>query len=224
MATIADITLFSNATSATHGYTYLAYTKTVQGQVANVVRLEKQLNPIGKSASGWFGGYGEAALLTTAQIKACASLNAARRHRYAGSPGLPSGSTVVADLHGDTPVVSSRNECGLRPCAVRPRPWRGQCRAVPHAPGEAGRGSAWRSGRPDQGDRIWRDPGRGRHRVCQCGELRALQPLRRRHVRPVHVAPRPRARRGRKCDGRGHGGHRPDAAHEGQHLIVRSVL
>ena len=71
----------------------------------NIVRLEKQLNPANKAASGWFGGYGENASLTTAKTNALASLNAARRHRYAGAPGLPSGATIPADLHGDTPVA-----------------------------------------------------------------------------------------------------------------------
>lgn len=105
MATVADITTLANATAAAHGYVYTTYQKTVQGQLLNVVRLEKQLNPIAKAASGFFGGYGENSSLTTAKTNALASLNAARRHRYAGSPGLPSGATTTADLHGDTAVV-----------------------------------------------------------------------------------------------------------------------
>ena len=105
MATVADITTLANATAAAHGYIYTTYQKTIQGQVTNVVRLEKQLNPANKAASGWFGGYGENASLTTAKTNALTSLNATRRHRYAGSPGLPTGSTVVADLHNDTPTV-----------------------------------------------------------------------------------------------------------------------
>ena len=105
MATIADITTLANATAAAHGYIYTTYQKTVQGQLVNIVRLEKQLNPANKAASGWFGGYGENASLTTAKTNALASLNAARRHRYAGAPGLPSGATIPADLHGDTPVA-----------------------------------------------------------------------------------------------------------------------
>lgn len=105
MAVISDITTLANATASAHGYIYTTYQKTVQGQVVNVVRLEKQLNPINKAASGAFGGYGENASLTTAKTNSLASLNAARRHRYAGSPGLPSGATIVADLHGDTPVA-----------------------------------------------------------------------------------------------------------------------
>lgn len=103
MATVTDLAAIANATAA--GYILVNYQKTVQGQVVNVVRLEKQLNPANKAASGWFGGYGEHASLTTAKTNALASLNAARRHRYAGSPGLPSGATTTADLHGDTPVV-----------------------------------------------------------------------------------------------------------------------
>ena len=105
MATIADITTLANATASAHGYIYTTYQKTEQGQVVNIVRLEKQLNPTGKAASGWFGGYGESSSLTTAKTNALASLNNARRHRYAGSPGLPTGATVVADLHGDTNTV-----------------------------------------------------------------------------------------------------------------------
>lgn len=105
MATIADITTLANATAAAHGYIYTTYQKTIQGQVTNVVRLEKQLNPANKAASGWFGGYGENASLTTAKTQALASLNAARRHRYAGSPGLPTGATITTDLHGDTPAA-----------------------------------------------------------------------------------------------------------------------
>lgn len=107
MATVADITTLANATAAAHGYIYTTYQKTVQGQLVNIVRLEKQLNPIGKAASGWFGGYGENASLTTAKTNALASLNAARRHRYAGSPGLASPATTSADLHGDTNVVDA---------------------------------------------------------------------------------------------------------------------
>jgi hypothetical protein len=107
VATIADITTLANATVASpgHGYIYTTYQKTVQGQVLNIVRLEKQLSPVSKAASGWFGGYGENVSLTTAKTNALTSLNNARRHRYAGSPGLPTGATVVADLHNDTPVV-----------------------------------------------------------------------------------------------------------------------
>lgn len=105
MATVTDLATVAAATAPAAGYVLTTYQKTVQGQVVNVVRLEKQLNPANKAASGWFGGYGENASLTTAKTNALASLNAARRHRYAGSAGLPSGATVVADLHGDTPTV-----------------------------------------------------------------------------------------------------------------------
>lgn len=105
MATVTDLATVAAATAPGVGYVYTTYQKTVQGQVVNIVRVEKQLNPANKAASGWFGGYGENASLTTAKANALTSLNAARRHRYAGSPGLPSGATTVADLHGDVPVV-----------------------------------------------------------------------------------------------------------------------
>jgi hypothetical protein len=105
MATVTDLANVAAATAPAAGYTLVTYQKTVQGQLLNVVRLEKQLNSINKAASGWFGGYGENASLTVAKTNALASLNAARRHRYAGSPGAASGSTTVADLHGDTAVV-----------------------------------------------------------------------------------------------------------------------
>lgn len=107
MATVTDLASIAAATAPGVGYIFTTYQKTVQGQLLNVVRLEKQLNPIAKAASGWFGGYGENASLTTAKTNALASLNAARRHRYAGTPGAASGSTTVADLHGDINVVDA---------------------------------------------------------------------------------------------------------------------
>ena len=107
MATVTDLASVAAATAPAVGYTLVTYQKTVQGQVVWVARLEKQLNPPNKAASGWFGGYGEHATQTTAKTNALSSLNAARRHRYAGSAGLPSGATVTADLHGDTFTVDA---------------------------------------------------------------------------------------------------------------------
>ena len=108
MATVTDLATVAAATAPGVGYILTTYTKTVQGQVMQVVRLEKQLNPPGEATSGWFGGYGENASLTVAKANALSSLNAARRHRYAGSPGAASGATTTADLHGDTRVVDSQ--------------------------------------------------------------------------------------------------------------------
>lgn len=106
MATVTDLANVAAATAA--GYNLVTYSHTAQGQVLQVARLEKQLNPPGEASSGWFSGVGENSSLTTAKANALAALNTNRRHRYAGSPGAASGATTTADLHGDTRVVDSQ--------------------------------------------------------------------------------------------------------------------
>src|SRR3954468_5496391 len=104
MAVVSDITTVANATAAAHGYVLSTYTVTSQGQAVQVAKLAKF---IPQPTSGYFEFYGagSSSSLTTAKTNALASLNANRRHRYAGAPGLSSGATVAADAHGDTHTV-----------------------------------------------------------------------------------------------------------------------
>ncbi len=107
MAVVSDITTVALATASGHGFTLVQYTNP-QGRKIAEFRADKkgESGTTGMPSATW--GIGEdASNATTARTNALASLNAARRHRYAGHPGLPSGATVVnfSDGLATVPVV-----------------------------------------------------------------------------------------------------------------------
>lgn len=72
--------------------------------IAEYVKDKQGLDNTGMPSST--AGFGESTVdSATAQAKALASLNAARRHRFAGAPGKVSGATVSDFAHGGTPTV-----------------------------------------------------------------------------------------------------------------------
>ena len=102
---VADITTVANATAAAHGYALSSYSVTSQGQLTYVAKLSKWIN---QPQSGYFEfmGIGAASVATTAQARALNALNANRRHRYSGAPGITSpGPGPIPDAHGDTHTV-----------------------------------------------------------------------------------------------------------------------
>lgn len=108
MATVTDLASVAAATGA--GYSLIQYTRQAfGGQTERVARFEKRMT----GENGTTGTYiltavgVDLATATTARANALASLNANRRHRYAGSPGATSGATVAAwpDGAATVPVV-----------------------------------------------------------------------------------------------------------------------
>lgn len=97
MAVVNDLATVAAATAA--GYILEQHTLAGDGGHSGVVRvamLSKQLNGRKGATSQRLEAVGtDPASATTARTNALASLNAVRRHRYAGSPGAPSGATVV---------------------------------------------------------------------------------------------------------------------------------
>lgn len=94
MAVVSDITTVANATGSGHGFVLVQYTNSAGKKIA---RFEKKMTgesgTTGLPVAVW--GVGEdASSATTARTNALASLNAVRRHRYAGAPGSASGATV----------------------------------------------------------------------------------------------------------------------------------
>lgn len=110
MAVVSDITTVAQATApGGHGFTLVQYTNSVGRKIA---RFEKRATgesgTTGNPIQTW--GVGEdASNATTARTNALAALNAVRRHRYAGSPGLPSGATTTTwpDGAATVPVVDT---------------------------------------------------------------------------------------------------------------------
>lgn len=108
MATVTDLAAVANATAA--GYALIQYTNS-QGR--KIARFEKNL----KGETGTTGalsavcGVGDDATnATTARTNALAALNANRRHRYAGAPGVASGATVTSawpDGNATVPTVDT---------------------------------------------------------------------------------------------------------------------
>src|SRR5690349_20141411 len=94
MAGIADITTVANATGSGHGFRLVERTTSTGRKVAEFIKDKKgESGTTGAYQATW--GFGEdASNATTARTNALASLNAARRHRYAGAPGAASGSTI----------------------------------------------------------------------------------------------------------------------------------
>lgn len=91
MATVTDLANVAAATAA--GYTLTQYVNT---QSRRVAILEKKLAGATGTSGGKLQGVGDdPSNATTARTNALASLNGARRHRYAGTPGATSGATVV---------------------------------------------------------------------------------------------------------------------------------
>jgi hypothetical protein len=103
MATVTD--LADIPASVTAGYVTSRYTVVSQGQKTFVTKLSKYLTqPL--SGQFEFMGLGASTIDTaTADANALIALNTNRRHRYAASPGAPSGATVVPNAHGDVLVV-----------------------------------------------------------------------------------------------------------------------
>jgi hypothetical protein len=103
MAVVTDFASIAAAQAA--GYTLTTYTAGTPSRF--FARLEKYLNGDNFQSSTRLEVLGDSAVdSATAQANALASLNAVRRHRYAGSPGAPSGATVVSQLpRGKTPTV-----------------------------------------------------------------------------------------------------------------------
>lgn len=95
MAVVSDITTVAQATApGGHNFTLRQY-KRGNGEAVAI---------FSKKVTGEAGTTGDLSLesvgtdvssATTARTNALASLNAQRRHRYAGSPGSPSGATVT---------------------------------------------------------------------------------------------------------------------------------
>lgn len=103
MAVVTD--LVDNPASVTAGYVTARYSVVSQGQKTYVTKISKYLT---QPLSGVFEFMGLGASTVdqvTADANALTALNVNRRHRYAASPGAPSGATVVPDMHGDTHTV-----------------------------------------------------------------------------------------------------------------------
>jgi hypothetical protein len=107
MTVISDITTVANATGAGHKYTLVQFKR---GNGEAVASFQKRLT----GESGTTGTYvfevtgtDQAGNATTARTNALASLNAVRRHKYAGAPGAASGATVTTwpDGPATAPVV-----------------------------------------------------------------------------------------------------------------------
>jgi hypothetical protein len=111
MTVVSDITTVANATNpATHNFTLVQYTSGANGRKIAEFRKDKkgETGTTGMPSATW--GYGEdATSATTARTNALASLNAVRRHRYAGAPGSVSGATVATwpDGAATVPTVDS---------------------------------------------------------------------------------------------------------------------
>jgi hypothetical protein len=109
MATVTDLATVALATAAGYQLTTYATPGGTNTPSMQVAILQKRLAGATGTTGGVLEGVGESASLTTAKTNALAALNAARRHRYAGSPGAASGATVVkfSDGLATIPVVDS---------------------------------------------------------------------------------------------------------------------
>jgi hypothetical protein len=109
MAVVSDITTVANATAPAHGFTLVQYTNS-QGR--KIARFDKKMTgetgTTGLPTATWAVGE-DVSSATTARSNALASLNAVRRHRYAGAPGSASGATVTtwSDGAATVPVVDT---------------------------------------------------------------------------------------------------------------------
>lgn len=106
MATVTDLANIAAATAA--GYKLREYTRGASfgGSVERVCILSKQLGgETGTTGKYQFEAVGtDLATATTARTNALSSLNAQRRHRYAGAPGAASGATVATFPDGNATV------------------------------------------------------------------------------------------------------------------------
>lgn len=109
MAAVTDLVAGSGVggvqEAAGANYALQTWTGLEAGVVVFFARFFKKL----AGAAGTTGAVFEATGMSTvdsatAQTNALTSLNAKRRHRYAGSPGLPSGATVVNFSDGQSTV------------------------------------------------------------------------------------------------------------------------
>ena len=108
MATFSDITTVALATApGGHNFTLVQYTNS-QGR--KIARFEKKMTgesgTTGAILATWAVGE-DASSATTARTTALSGLNAVRRHRYAGSPGLasPVTTTIWPDVLATVPTV-----------------------------------------------------------------------------------------------------------------------
>lgn len=104
MAIVSDITTVANATASGHGFVLIQYTNSQGRKIARFTKNKTgESGTTGALSSDW--GVGEdASSATTARSNALTSLNAVRRHRYAGSPGAASGATVATFPDGAATV------------------------------------------------------------------------------------------------------------------------
>lgn len=111
MAVVSDITTVALATASGHGFTLTEYTNSQGRKIAVFTKDKKgESGTTGLLGGGSVWAVGEhASVATTARTNALAALNANRRHRYAGSPGSPSGATVTTwpDGAATVPTVDS---------------------------------------------------------------------------------------------------------------------
>jgi len=108
MATVTDLASVAAATAAAVGYSLREYTNSGGKKIAIFSkRLTGQSGTSGQYIAEFPGEH--ATVATTARTNALAALNAARRHRYAGAPGLPSGATTGTwpDGAATVPVVDA---------------------------------------------------------------------------------------------------------------------
>jgi len=104
MATVTDLATVAAATAA--GYALVQFTSGSNGR--KIAILKKRLTGENGQTERAHEAIGEdATSATTARTNCLASLNAERRHRYAGAPGLPSGATTGTwpDGAATVPVV-----------------------------------------------------------------------------------------------------------------------
>jgi hypothetical protein len=104
MAVVTDFASVAAAQAA--GYTLQTYSAGTPSRFFAV--LTKYLAGASGTPSTRMDAIGESSVdSVTAQANALASLNAQRRHRYAGSPGAASGATVANHPSGNAQTVDT---------------------------------------------------------------------------------------------------------------------